>query len=319
MVDSKRPVVSVVMITYMHEALIGEAIDGVLIQQCNFDVELIIADDCSPDKTRAVVESFKEHPNYKWINYIRHDSNKGMMGNFIWAVEQASSKYIALCEGDDYWTDPLKLQKQLDFMEANEEYVCVGGKVKILDTRNETNKLQYGAQYFEYSENQKISIEALLDKVKLPFHTSTYFFVRGALNLLLFESLFIFSISGDVPLLQMLNAKGSMYYINEEFGVQHHNSGGITRSAEHKGMNFLWNRVYMWEHISSLYNQEDLKILAIDNNKYFKRIFTRKLLNVNLTDQISFYKNTNILHRDLVKIILVTLVQKVLIKLRLKR
>ena len=319
MVDSKRPIVSVVMITYKHEAFISKAINGVLMQQCDFDLELIIADDCSPDKTSSVVESFKDHSNYNWINYIRHDSNKGMMGNFIWALEQASGKYIALCAGDDYWTDSLKLQKQVDFLEANEEYVCVGGKVKILDTRNETYKLQYGNQYFEYSESQVVPREAALDKVKLPYHTSTFLFVRSALNLPLFESLFKYSISGDVAMLNMLNAKGSIYYINDEFGVQHHNSGGITTTAEHKGMNFLWNRVYMWECISTIYNQEYLRTLAIGNKKYFKRIFTKKFLNIKLTDQISFYRNSKILHQDLVKVILVTLVQKVLIKLRLKR
>jgi glycosyltransferase involved in cell wall biosynthesis len=132
MVESTRPMVSVVMITYLHEAFIAEAINGVLMQQCNFDVELIIADDCSPDNTKVVVESFKDYPNYKWINYIRHDRNKGMMGNFIWALEQASGKYTALCEGDDYWTDSLKLQNQVDFLERNEECVLCFHDVKIL-------------------------------------------------------------------------------------------------------------------------------------------------------------------------------------------
>ncbi len=124
MVQSTRPTASVVMITYLHEAFIAEAINGVLMQQCNFDVELIISDDCSPDNTKLVVESFKDHPNFKWINYIRHDSNKGMMGNYIWALEQASGKYIALCEGDDYWIDPLKLQKQVEFLEQNSLDAC---------------------------------------------------------------------------------------------------------------------------------------------------------------------------------------------------
>jgi glycosyltransferase involved in cell wall biosynthesis len=124
MIDSKRPKVSVIMITYMHEAYISDAINGVLMQKCDFDVELIISDDCSPDRTSVIVEGFEDHPNYEWIRYVRHDSNKGMMGNFIWALEQASGEYIAMCEGDDYWTNPLKLQMQVDFLEANDLDCC---------------------------------------------------------------------------------------------------------------------------------------------------------------------------------------------------
>ena len=121
---SKEPIfVSVVMITYGHENYIREAIEGVLIQKVNFEIELIIADDNSPDNTESVVHSYSNHPNCHWIKYTKHKENKGMMPNFIWALNQAKGKYIALCEGDDYWTDPLKLQKQVDFLVENEDYV----------------------------------------------------------------------------------------------------------------------------------------------------------------------------------------------------
>jgi len=117
----KKPAVSVVMITYNHEDYIQEAIEGVLIQKTDFNIELIIANDASPDNTDSVVESIKD--NYKGninIRYYNHKQNKGVSDNFIWALKQVRGKYIAICEGDDYWTDPLKLQKQVDFLEENE-------------------------------------------------------------------------------------------------------------------------------------------------------------------------------------------------------
>jgi glycosyltransferase involved in cell wall biosynthesis len=115
------PIVSVVMLTYAHENYIEEAINGVLMQKCNFEVELIIANDTSPDNTDSVVNSLlKSHSKSDWIKYTRHDSNKGVTPNFIWGLQQAKGKYIAICEGDDYWTDPLKLQKQVDFLAENE-------------------------------------------------------------------------------------------------------------------------------------------------------------------------------------------------------
>ncbi len=137
MVDGKKIdiMVSVIMVTYGHEKYICEAIEGVLIQFCNFDVELIIANDCSPDRTDAVVKEYLSKvkiPSNLKINYIQHEVNKGANENFIWAKEQSSGKYIAICEGDDYWTDPLKLQKQVDFLESNSEYVACQHHREIL-------------------------------------------------------------------------------------------------------------------------------------------------------------------------------------------
>lgn len=118
--------VSVLMITYNHESYIKEAIESVLTQECDFEVELIIADDCSNDKTEEVVKDIlRTHPKRSWIKYHKHTENKGMQPNFMFAKKQAKGKYIALCEGDDYWTDHLKLQKQVGFLEANPEYgIC---------------------------------------------------------------------------------------------------------------------------------------------------------------------------------------------------
>lgn len=118
--------VSVIMVTYGHEKYIEEAINGVFMQKTNFPVELIIANDCSPDQTDEVVKKLLHNsPKHITVRYTKHVVNKGMNANFIWATKQVKGKYIALCEGDDYWTDPLKLQKQVDFLETYEDYVLV--------------------------------------------------------------------------------------------------------------------------------------------------------------------------------------------------
>ncbi|MEX2409823.1 MAG: glycosyltransferase [Candidatus Paceibacterota bacterium] len=115
--------ISACMITYAHEKYIKEAILGILNQRTEHDVELIIADDCSTVSTKEVVEELvQNHENGDWIKYHRHYKNKGMINNFLWALKQCSGKYIALCEGDDYWTDPLKLQKQVMYLENNTEF-----------------------------------------------------------------------------------------------------------------------------------------------------------------------------------------------------
>lgn len=132
---NSKPKVSVVTITYAHEKYIEDTLRGVLMQQYDGPIEFIIANDNSPDQTDEVVKKFFDiHPipeNIE-IKYTCHQENKGMMPNFIWALEQATGEYIALCEGDDYWTDPLKLQKQVDFLEENEEYGMVHTQTKFL-------------------------------------------------------------------------------------------------------------------------------------------------------------------------------------------
>jgi glycosyltransferase involved in cell wall biosynthesis len=108
------------MITYGHERFIQKSIEGVLMQKCNFDIELIISNDCSPDSTDDIVnEIINSHENKSWIKYTRHSTNMGAAGNSIWTLKQAKGKYVAICDGDDYWTDPLKLQKQVDIFEKD--------------------------------------------------------------------------------------------------------------------------------------------------------------------------------------------------------
>jgi len=122
------------MITYGHEKFIEQAINGVLMQECDFEVELIIANDCSPDNTNEVIRNILEnHPRASWIKYINHKENLGMMPNFIFVLQQCKGKYIALCEGDDYWTDPLKLKKQVDFLEANPDFGICFHKVEEIN------------------------------------------------------------------------------------------------------------------------------------------------------------------------------------------
>jgi len=123
----QQVLVSIVMITYGHEQFIREGVKGVLMQEGGFDLELIIANDCSPDNTDLIIsEILKSHPKAHKIRYINHEKNLGMMPNFIFALQQANGNYIALCDGDDYWTDPNKLQKQIDFLENNLDYNLVG-------------------------------------------------------------------------------------------------------------------------------------------------------------------------------------------------
>ena len=119
-----KPLVTVRTSTYQHGPYIKQCIEGVLMQKTNFAFEFIIGEDFSTDGTREIVfEYAKKYPDI--IRVFTADYNVGSKANGIRCINAARGKYMALCEGDDYWIDPLKLQKQVDFLEKNKDYGLV--------------------------------------------------------------------------------------------------------------------------------------------------------------------------------------------------
>ncbi|MDB3868486.1 glycosyltransferase [Candidatus Marinimicrobia bacterium] len=130
-----KPLVSINMLTYNQQEFITEAIKGVLMQKTNFPFKLVIGEDCSTDGTREIVyEYLKNYP--KQIKVIASENNVGSRINELRTLEACTGKYIAFCEGDDYWTDIHKLQKQVDFLEGNPDYGLVHGDVDHLDDKS---------------------------------------------------------------------------------------------------------------------------------------------------------------------------------------
>lgn len=120
--SDNRILVSVCVITYGHEKYIKKALESILEQDCNCLVEIIISNDASPDTTDSIIKSIiSENRTKHVIKYFHHDQNLGMMQNFLFALKQCNGRYIALLEGDDYWTDKRKIQKQVDALESNME------------------------------------------------------------------------------------------------------------------------------------------------------------------------------------------------------
>src|ERR1043165_4994889 len=117
--QEQSPLVSVCMITYNHEAFIEKAITSVLDQKTNFPFEVIVCDDKSTDDTNRICETFSGRNNFRLIS---NQTNVGPWKNLEQAFKAARGKYIALLEGDDYWTYAGKLQYQFDFLEEYPEY-----------------------------------------------------------------------------------------------------------------------------------------------------------------------------------------------------
>jgi glycosyltransferase involved in cell wall biosynthesis len=129
---------SVAIITYNHERFIGQAIKSVLAQEVNFDYEIVIGEDCSTDGTRAVITDF--HRRYPGrIFPLMRDQNVGGVRNTDLTLAACRGQYVALIEGDDYWTSVDKLQRQVDFLDAHPDRVLCCHRAKFL---NETGSAQ---------------------------------------------------------------------------------------------------------------------------------------------------------------------------------
>lgn len=151
------PEVSVCVITYNQEKFIRQCLEGILMQQTDFTYEVIIGEDCSTDGTKNIIEAFeKKYPGI--IKPIYHKVNVGGARNaYEFCYPLLKGKYIALCEGDDYWTDPLKLQKQVNFLRQHPDCsMCyhranqVNEKDEILQTEKSDDSIQFftGKQLF---------------------------------------------------------------------------------------------------------------------------------------------------------------------------
>lgn len=162
-VRMNNSLVSVYMVTYNHEKFIAQAIESVLSQQTNFNYEIIIGEDFSTDNTREIVKAFHEkHPDK--IKLILQSENVGVKENVDCVFRACNSKYIAILEGDDYWTDPLKLQKQIDFLENNQEYSACFHNAKIIQEGKKGNDWNY----CDFKQNQTFVIEDILKKNFIP-------------------------------------------------------------------------------------------------------------------------------------------------------
>lgn len=130
--DMPTPMVTVRTITYQHAPFIRACIEGVLMQQTTFPVEYIIGEDFSKDGTREIVMEYAaKYPGR--IRVMTADKNVGLRANARRTNLALRGKYSALCEGDDYWTDPLKLQKQVDFLEANPDHSLTYHDARVED------------------------------------------------------------------------------------------------------------------------------------------------------------------------------------------
>jgi len=221
-----NPLVTVSMITYNHEKFIGKAIESILVQKTNFNFEYLIGDDCSTDNTPSICARYKEE-NPSIIKLRLGEKNIGFQSNFIENIYNAKGKYIAYLEGDDYWIDKNKLQKQFDFMEAHPEvafcytntYLFNDGneeEVEVVIKKKPTQKVfdfdYYVKEDFPLIPTLTLFIRKDAFPDPVPEWLNSTFNFDWALNILLFQ-------------------KGKAAYIDEITAMYRIHEGGVITST----------------------------------------------------------------------------------------
>jgi len=211
--------VSVCMTAYNQEGFISQAIEGVLMQKTSFPIELQIGDDCSTDNTGIICRDYASRfPEI--VKYHRRDRNLGMMPNFLETLGACDGRYIAWCEGDDYWIDENKLQIQADLLESRDDLSLACHNHYFL-----TNGKLIKANVKIHDDFKVLTTEDyLLDP---HFQTASYFIRRTALPEA-FPGWYREVLAGDHFLVLLLSMKGNIGYFNKRMSVFRTYSTSVT-------------------------------------------------------------------------------------------
>ena len=222
-IQQDKSLVAIHCLVYNHEPYLRDCLEGFVMQQTKFPFVAIVHDDASTDGSAAIIREYEEKypdiikPIYETENqYSKQDGSLGRIMNA--AIEATGAKYIAMCEGDDYWTDPLKLQKQVDFMEANPEYSLCFHKVNTLIQA--TRELKE-----EFVVRDMPGKSTILDLAEGNYiHTPSVMY-RIYPNILENYRNLMPCLPGDYVMWMLLAEKGDMYKINEPMAVYRYGSG----------------------------------------------------------------------------------------------
>jgi len=203
-----QPRVSVLMLVYEHQEFVAQAISSVVSQRCEFSYELIVINDHSSDKSAEICRKFAD--NYPdLIRFIDNKSNVGMHESFarLWAASSAT--LIAFCEGDDYWVDDYKLQKQVDSFDEHEEWTLCGAKAQIIEL-SDTNEWLVSGDLQPRVPQKAYSFEQLIGSYN--FHFSTVMLRKSSVR---FPQWFKTVYCVDRPIYLLAAQGGKAGYLNE--------------------------------------------------------------------------------------------------------
>ena len=234
---SEHPMISVYCATYNHENYITQALDSILMQKTQYSMEILVGEDCSTDNTRAVLKEYeKQHPGKLKVFYRERNL---FVGNFKDLKKRCKGRYIICLEGDDFWTDEYKIEKQVNFLEAHPEYLAVAHNCVVVgEDSKSTGEVYPECKVPEYT------MKCYQNDI-MPGQTTTLL-CRNYVHGNVFDTSFINTslIPGDRKLYFSLVANGRVYCMQEVMSAYRHvTSSGSSFSATYK---YKYENAYNW-------------------------------------------------------------------------
>jgi len=262
MSTGNKPKVSIICLTYNHKKYISQTIEGFLMQKTSFPFEIVIHDDASIDGTTEIIKQYEaKFPDL--FNCIYQRENQKSKGRAVLpvALERAKGKYVALCEGDDYWIYPHKLQKQIDFLEANKEFaMCFHNTRVLFDDPNRKQALYSDFPWNNIDRNR--DIYTIEDLIAAPLCPTASVVFRKPVNFII-PDWYHKVPSGDMALEILICGDKKIKYFDEIWAVYRKHSVGITATHRgdwiHAGRIFMYLRIY--EHYSGRYKDSIAQVL----------------------------------------------------------
>ena len=262
--------VSVLIITYNQQKFIRKAIDSALVQQTTFPIEILVGDDFSTDGTREIIQEYeRNHPGL--VIGVLHPRNMGKNGgiNFLETLKVAKGEYYALMDGDDYWTDSLKLQKQADLLDAHTDYSTVFNNALITYEDGTPSHLLNGADMKPY-----YTVDDLIGEDEIWFMATSSTMYRN--NIKEYPRWFRESSSGDIPRLILKAKLGKIGYIPDVMSVYRKNRGGASYADNYRDETFLRNRIQMYSDINRELDYRYDRILRRNIARYYRMLLDAK-------------------------------------------
>lgn len=272
MKDDERPLMVTILCTaYNHERYIRQCLEGFIMQQTNFRFEAIVHDDASTDATASIIREYAiKYPHI--IKPILQTENQYSQGKKIGVIMEQRfpfGKYIAECEGDDYWINPNKLQQQVDFLQRHQEYAMVCNRTRLYSEQ----KKQFVGENCCYDHSQTINVKDIILKGGLFLSTCSLLYRKSMMPPEL-PDYWVNCHVGDYPLQIQAAMKGKVYYFHKAMSVYR-----IDNSTSWTGRK---NLVSMDRHVAAIKSEVNmLKGFAADNPQYRHLFWQRIMIFIN--------------------------------------
>ncbi|WP_020604023.1 glycosyltransferase family 2 protein [Spirosoma spitsbergense] len=264
------PKVSVLIITYNQKKFIRQAIDSVLAQKTTFPIEILVGDDFSTDGTREIIQEYeRQYPGL--VIGVLHPHNMGKNGgiNFLETLKLAKGEYYALIDGDDYLTDPFKLQKQADLLDAHPDYSMTFHNALITYEDGSPSHVLNGPDMKPF-----YTVDDLIGDDEIWFMATSSTLYRN--NIREYPAWFRESSSGDIPRLILKAKLGKIGYIPDVMSVYRKNSAGASFHDNYQNEVFLRNRIQMYSDINQELNYRYDTVLRRNMARYYRMMLDAK-------------------------------------------